>query len=324
MNDTTNSRKSVRILLENTMRIVDMLIKKGLLDAEEGRQIFHCLKGIRQRFLSADYMERSPVGADMDEIDQMILPLDQILLEAAKKGYKTTISYIIKTIICGAGAGHKILTDEEQQEAAVVLVKRKDKVSQYLNVIQTAQKLDEQLSLREQIMDQQELLEKNYLLKEKKVGRLLASSKDIMEEILYYMDTEDLSADAVAYLDLNSSMAQIKSNISKKQKQLDGIDNLIQMYQSELREKLAQMGQDNQQSGQETEPDRSFEEKMAEIQKITDQFIDEDGPDMIDLAYEAMEQAFSSREMNDYVAQIAQEFEDSGLSEAFTEDDIPE
>jgi hypothetical protein len=155
-------------------------MEKGYLDMEEGEQMIRCLMGIRKRFLSAAYMSKSPIGQEIDEIDEMILPLDRMLVEAGKKGYKNTISYILKTVVQGAGIGHRILTPEEERSKALVLLKRKLKVGEYIEAIENAQKLDEKISSRKFIMKRQQMLRKNCQIYEEKIAQMKQVRPDVM------------------------------------------------------------------------------------------------------------------------------------------------
>jgi len=150
-----DTRKKIQNLLENVIRASKILMEKGYLDVEEGQERIRCLLGIRQRFLSDDYMRKTPKGFDIDEIDEMILPLDRMLVDAGKRGYKNTISYILKAVIQGTGVGHRILTAEEDKNRAMVLLQRKLKVQDMIESVEDAWKLDEKISSRKYTIKRQ-------------------------------------------------------------------------------------------------------------------------------------------------------------------------
>jgi len=235
-----DNRKKIQNLLENVMRASKLLMERGYLDITEGEQMIRCLMGIRQRFLSDAYMGKSPIGQEINEIDEMILPLDRMLVDAGKKGYRNTISYILKTIVQGAGIGHRILTAEEERNKALVLLKRKRKVQEYLDAIENIQKLDERICSRRENEESQN----------KESEEACQIIKDISDEL-----TTDSEKDLISA------------------------------------------------------------EKILEMQKLIEKFVEEDGSSMVDFVYDEMERVFASRELNEYVANSLREFEELGLAE---------
>ncbi len=334
------NRKKVQNLLENVIRASQILMEKGYLDVEEGKEKIRCLTGIRQRFVSDDYMGRSPKGFDIDEIDEMILPLDKMLVEAGKRGYRNTISYILKTVIQGAGVGHRILTAEENKNKALVLLQRKIKVSDSVEAVKEAWKLDEKLSSRKFIVKRLDMLRKNCELYEAKSELIKQSQPDIIEEILYFSDVEDVSLETLEYIELTSSLEKTKRSISQNEKDLNNLEYLIESYMqvlehakrwdilpgekeiadakskklSEQAEKKVGMDAKAQDENLISEDDLISDEKMLEMQKLIEKFIDEDSPNMVDLGYQAMERVFASTELKTYAENSLAEFEDLELA----------
>lgn len=329
------NQKKVQNLLENVIRASGILMEKGYLEKDKGKEMLRCLTGIRQRFLSEEYMKRSPLGAEIDEIDKMILPLDRMLVEAGKKGYTNTISYILKTVVQGTGVGHRILTEEERKEPVLTLLRRKMKVEEYLEDIQNAWQLDEKLSSKKNMMKRQQMLHQNYQKYEQKIAQIKKSRPDIIEEVLYYTDLEKMSPEALAYIDMAAAMAEITNGISETEDDLDKVECLIRSYQQAL-EQTRQWDRCSVQNDVEKEPEQQTymdtdnepasdeedslddeiltEQKIREMQKLIEKFVDEDNPDVLDFEYQEMERIFDSREMKEYVSESWHEFEKLGLA----------
>ncbi len=358
----SENRKKIQNLLENVIRASQILIEKGYIEAEDGKEKIRCLVGIRKRFLSDDYMGRSPKGYDIDEIDELILPLDKMLVEAGKKGYQNTISYILKAVIQGAGTGHRILTEEENRNRALVLLQRKLKVRDTVEAAQEAWKLDEKISSRKAAQKQLKALRKDCEAYEKKSEQIRQTRPDIIEEVLYFDDVEDVSSEVLEYIELTSSLEKTKKNIGQHEEDLNNLEYLITSYMQILddakrwdispsakeiedakKKKLSEeakkaneiaasvpntgklltseddtMTSENifvdDETNQTPDGDAISDEKMLEMQNLIEKFIDEDGPNMVDLGYQAMERAFASAELKAYAAKSLQEFEDLDLS----------
>lgn len=231
-----DNRKRIQNLLENVIRASKLLMEKGYLAAQEGNQMIRCLLGIRERFLSDAYMSKSPINQDVYEIDDMILPLDRMLVEAGKKGYQNTISYILKTVVQGAGIGHRILTAEEERNKAVVLLKRKLKVREYMEAIEHAKKLDEKISSRKFILKRQQMLRKDCQVYEEKLEQMRSNQPDLMEELLFYSDMEDMSADALEYIELTASLTKAKNDFLAISEDLENVEYLIQSHMQVLKD----------------------------------------------------------------------------------------
>ncbi len=228
------NRKKIQNLLENVIRASQILIEKGYLDAQEGQARVRCLMGIRQRFLSDDYMRKTPKGFDIDEIDEMTLSLDRMLVDAGKRGYRNAISYILKAVIQGTGVGHRILTEEEEKNRAIVLLQRKLKMQNAMEAVEDAWKLDEKISSRKFTIKRQEMLRKDCKIYEEKIETIKQSRPDILEELLYFTDVEDVSADALEYIELTSSLENAKKNIIKNENDLENLEELIGTYMQVL------------------------------------------------------------------------------------------
>lgn len=363
--------KKIQNLLENVIRASRILMQKGYLNEEEGELRIRTLMGIRQRFLSDDYMRKTPKGFDIDEIDEMILPLDRMLVDAGKRGYRNTISYILKAVIQGAGVGHRMLTEEENKNRALTLLQRKLKMQDCIEEVKDAWKLDEKISSRKFTMKRQEMLYKDCKTYEVKIDKIKQTRPDIIEEVLYFTDVEDVSSEAFEYIELTSSLEKTKRSIQKNEDDLKHLEYIISSYMQGLEqakhwdksldiqnaeyktslakteEKISVISSADTKTDIKTdikteendvvktleEYDRiqkkfyveneeeslqqeelTSEEKLLEMQKLIEKFVDEDGPNMIDLEYEAMERAFASPELKAYVAKSLQEFEELGLA----------
>ena len=75
----------VQKLLDNTIKVLDALINKNILASDEREKMLICLKGIREKYFTKEYLAKAPKGADIRMMDEMIKPLDRMLLEAGKK-----------------------------------------------------------------------------------------------------------------------------------------------------------------------------------------------------------------------------------------------
>ena len=186
----------VQKLLDNTIKVLDALINKNILASDEREKMLICLKGIREKYFSKEYLAKAPKGADIRMMDEMIKPLDRMLLEAGKKRKQNTMVYILKAVIYAIGVGHRILTKEEKNEEAVILLKRRLRVSQYLDAIKTAEKMDDKIKLREDMVEQQYAMDKKCQIYKKQMEEIKRLRPDILEEIKYYIDVDDLSVEA--------------------------------------------------------------------------------------------------------------------------------
>lgn len=324
----------VQKLLDNTIKVLDALINKNILASDEREKMLICLKGIREKYFTKEYLAKAPKGADIRMMDEMIKPLDRMLLEAGKKRKQNTMVYILKAVIYAIGVGHRILTKEEKNEEAVILLKRRLRVSQYLDAIKTAEKMDDKIKLREDMVEQQYAMDKKCQIYKKQMEEIKRLRPDILEEIKYYIDVDDLSVEANEYLDMNTVLDRTRNKITDNQRMLVHLTSTIFAYELELAnfkktdaDRMVEV-QEKQEAQelvteniQEKELDANVllddkemellrDEKIAEFREMMQNFVENEGMDMIDLLYEATAKIMNSPQVDTYIERSQQEFEE--------------
>ena len=324
----------VQKLLDNTIKVLDALINKNILASDEREKMLICLKGIREKYFSKEYLAKAPKGADIRMMDEMIKPLDRMLLEAGKKRKQNTMVYILKAVIYAIGVGHRILTKEEKNEEAVILLKRRLRVSQYLDAIKTAEKMDDKIKLREDMVEQQYAMDKKCQIYKKQMEEIKRLRPDILEEIKYYIDVDDLSVEANEYLDMNTVLDRTRNKISDNQRMLVHLTSTIFAYELELanfkktdadrmvevqekqeaQELVSENIQEKELDANVLLDDKEMEllrdEKIAEFREMMQNFVENEGMDMIDLLYEATAKIMNSPQVDTYIERSQQEFEE--------------
>lgn len=323
----------VQKLLDNTIKVLDALINKDILASDEREKMMLCLKGIRAKYFSKEYLAQAPKGADIRMLDEMIKPLDRMLLEAGKKRKQNTMVYILKAVIYAIGVGHRILTKEEKKEEAVILLKRRLRVSQYLDAIHTAEKMDDKIKLREDMVEQQYAMDRKCQIYKKQIEEIKHLRPDILEEINYYIDVDDLSVEANEYLDINTILDRTRNKIVDNQRMLVHLTSTIFAYELELanfkktdaermaeeeasidtEERLSNNLQDTEDKKvllEDTEMELLRDEKIAEFREMMQNFVENEGMDMIDLLYEATAKIMNSPQVDAYIERSQQEFEE--------------
>ena len=66
-------------------------------------------------------------------------------------------------------------------------------------------------------------------------------------------------------------------------------------------------------STQDMDEDLISAEKILEMQKLIEKFVEEDGSSMVDFVYDEMERVFTSVALNEYATNSLREFEELGL-----------
>lgn len=311
-----NDYKKIQILLDNVIKVLEALINKNLFLDEERERILLCLKEIKKKYFLSDYLNNGPQGYEITMIDEMILSLDYMLLDAGKKKQQNTMLYILKTVIYAIGVGHRILTAEEQKEASVVTLKRRMRVEKYMEAIRTAEKMDEAIQLRQDLTVRQEELKKRCHVCEKKIKYIDTQRPDVLEEIRYYFDVEDMSAEAIEYLDMKTLLEREKKNVFDNQKRIAGLADIIYGYQQEL----AELKNDNSEEfvtdkvEKELENTLVLEDDVIENGKIENAVVDLESIDMINLMYDAMAELMNSSVVDEYIERSMQEYEELELS----------
>lgn len=324
----------VQKLLDNTIKVLDALINKNILASDEREKMLICLKGIREKYFSKEYLAKAPKGADIRMMDEMIKPLDRMLLEAGKKRKQNTMVYILKAVIYAIGVGHRILTKEEKNEEAVILLKRRLRVSQYLDAIKTAEKMDDKIKLREDMVEQQYAMDKKCQIYKKQMEEIKRLRPDILEEIKYYIDVDDLSVEANEYLDMNTVLDRTRNKITDNQRMLVHLTSTIFAYELELanfkktdadrmvevqekqeaQELVSENIQEKELDANVLLDDKEMEllrdEKIAEFREMMQNFVENEGMDMIDLLYEATAKIMNSPQVDTYIERSQQEFEE--------------
>lgn len=324
----------VQKLLDNTIKVLDALINKNILASDEREKMLICLKGIREKYFSKEYLVKAPKGADIRMMDEMIKPLDRMLLEAGKKRKQNTMVYILKAVIYAIGVGHRILTKEEKNEEAVILLKRRLRVSQYLDAIKTAEKMDDKIKLREDMVEQQYAMDKKCQIYKKQMEEIKRLRPDILEEIKYYIDVDDLSVEANEYLDMNTVLDRTRNKITDNQRMLVHLTSTIFAYELELanfkktdadrmvevqekqeaQELVSENIQEKELDANVLLDDKEMEllrdEKIAEFREMMQNFVENEGMDMIDLLYEATAKIMNSPQVDTYIERSQQEFEE--------------
>lgn len=324
----------VQKLLDNTIKVLDALINKNILASDEREKMLICLKGIREKYFSKEYLAKAPKGADIRMMDEMIKPLDRMLLEAGKKRKQNTMVYILKAVIYAIGVGHRILTKEEKNEEAVILLKRRLRVSQYLDAIKTAEKMDDKIKLREDMVEQQYAMDKKCQIYKKQMEEIKRLRPDILEEIKYYIDVDDLSVEANEYLDMNTVLDRTRNKITDNQRMLVHLTSTIFAYELELanfkktdadrmvevqekqeaQELVSENIQEEELDANVLLDDKEIEllrdEKIAEFREMMQNFVENEGMDMIDLLYEATAKIMNSPQVDTYIERSQQEFEE--------------
>lgn len=235
-------REEVRKLLETSLLTAKSMIENGLIVYDEGISIMKCIGEICRRFGSDEYMEKAPSGRDIEEIDQMLLPLGDRLQEAGSKSCRNTIRSILRMLICGAGEGHRILTPEEQKNRVEVLLHRNSRVQLWQEAVDTSEKLDQQLILMDDLMKKDRILRRKTAEYQEKADRIRTLNPEAMEDIAYYFDPADMCEDAVIYLDLMTSLNRIKEDLELDEKHIAACRNMVMKFQTELGQLLDQIG----------------------------------------------------------------------------------
>ncbi len=330
--------EKIRNMLDNVIRAANVFLTQELLNPAEGKDLLRCLIGIRGRFYSADYLSKSPKGDDVDELDKMILPLEQKLLEAGKKKYQTTILYTLKAIVYGLGVGHKIFSEEEAEQEILTMMRRSRKLQEYLDTVEEAEKLDAKLAKRNSVQRQQRNLRDDIETCEQRVQHIKTVRPDIMDEIRYYGNPDKMSSEAREYVQLHAVLGKLKTRVIEAEDELNNTEVLLEAYQQTLQEagdfiksfdaegnspqeaeifaelsRNAEVSEDEETEEFFVEDGEISEETMLKMQKIIQKFIDADAPDVVDLRYEQMERVFSSEAMNRYAASSLKDFEEHGL-----------
>lgn len=313
--------KKIQNLLDNVIKVLDALIKKNLILDEEREKYLYCLQGIRKKYFTSDYLEKSPQGYDVEAIDAKILPLDRKLLEAGKKKQQNTMVYIMKTIIYAIGVGHRALTEKEQKDASVVMLRRRIRVDKYMEAIQTAEKMDETIQLSRDLTEAQMNLKKKCQVYEKQINYIDVQRPDILEEIRYYFDIEDMSDEAIEYLDMKSSLERERNRVFDNQKRIASLANIIHVYERELEDLKKDDSEEFVMEKIEKESmivsiseNDMIKNDTSENDKKENSVVDLEDVDVIDLMYDAMEKIMNSPEVNEYIERNIQEYDDLEFS----------
>lgn len=309
-----DQQRRIQNLLENVIRASRILMERGYLEEQEGQKMLRCLLGIRQRFLSKEYMERSPKGTDVDAIDVMILPLDRMLVDAGKQGFQNTILYILKAVVLGAGLGHRILTEEEERVRLVALMERREKISASIHAIEQARDLDEKIARCLLLQKRQQALGQESREYEEKIAQIQQKCPDLLEEILFFQGLEDMSKEALAYIDLTASLERVRRESLDAEDELRCVEGWIDAAAQRLEGAKRWDRKPGEEIIKESVPSKEEEtlsrEKLERMQKIVENFVDEDEPDVVDLNYKAMEQVFASHELKRFAADSLRAYEE--------------
>ena len=322
-----DKRKEVRQVLEASLLTAKSLIGKGLISYGPGISIMKCIAGICRRFDSDEYMKKTPSGTDIDEIDNMLLPLGSRLEEAGRKGYRNTCLNILRMLISGAGGGHRILTPEEQKNRVEEMLRRNGKVRLWQEAVDTSEKLDQQLILLDDLLRKDRILRRKNADYQERADRIRTLNPEAMEDIEYYFDPADMCEDAVIYLDLLTSLNSIKEELELDEKHIAACHNMIDQFKSELDHILSRIGgldsdtdaEPNNEPG--TDSDESGTDSdvesysMSDFKEGSDMPVDGDVFDLIDYQYNSLEELFSSDAMHEMTTNAFDEYHRMGLDQ---------